>query len=239
MIAMIALGHQLHALGLAPSTRLEFDSDALKLLEAMYREHGDCIAVQYGGSNTVNTIDSYRPTGAWTGFYSRDKVESARRYYANSFGGACPTLLGTASSRRRREHRELTLPRSLVRRPRQAGGDRPLPRHQARPAAAAVLGVPAAAVALVIPGLVHALAPRRLALVPLARRGRPSSSSYGRCRGCARPERAVEEVLPRRRVADARQAVPVPHPVDAAGASRPRVRLLSSTQLSPSCLEQS
>ncbi|GAA5926528.1 hypothetical protein JCM3775_001042 [Rhodotorula graminis] len=86
MIAMIALGHQLHALGLAPSTRLEFDSDALKLLETMYREHGDCIAVQYGGSNTVNTIDSYRPTGAWTGFYSRDKVESARRYYANSFG---------------------------------------------------------------------------------------------------------------------------------------------------------
>lgn len=92
MIAMIALGHQLHALGLAPSTRLAFDSDALKLLETMYREHGDCIAVQYGGSNTVNTIDSYRPTGAWSGpwsgVYSRDKVESARRYYANSFGGA-------------------------------------------------------------------------------------------------------------------------------------------------------
>lgn len=91
MIAMIALGHQLHALGLTPSTRLEFESDACKLLETMYREHGDCIAVQYGGSNTVNTIDSYRPTGpawpAWSGGYSRDKVENVKRYYANSFGG--------------------------------------------------------------------------------------------------------------------------------------------------------
>ncbi|GAA5994963.1 phosphatidylinositol-3,5-bisphosphate 5-phosphatase [Rhodotorula paludigena] len=90
MIAMIALGHQLHALGLTPSTRLEFESDACKLLETMYREHGDCIAVQYGGSNTVNTIDSYRPTGpawpAWSGGYSRDKVENVKRYYANSFG---------------------------------------------------------------------------------------------------------------------------------------------------------
>ncbi|GAA6047122.1 hypothetical protein JCM3770_006907 [Rhodotorula araucariae] len=90
MIAMIALGHQLHALGLSPSPRLEFESDALKLVETMYREHGDCIAVQYGGSNTVNTIDSYRPSGpawpAWGGGYSRDKVENVKRYYANSFG---------------------------------------------------------------------------------------------------------------------------------------------------------
>ncbi|BGP36735.1 phosphatidylinositol-3,5-bisphosphate 5-phosphatase [Rhodotorula kratochvilovae] len=90
MIAMIALGHQLHALGLSPSPRLEFESDALKLVETMYREHGDCIAVQYGGSNTVNTIDSYRPAGpawpAWGGGYSRDKVENVKRYYANSFG---------------------------------------------------------------------------------------------------------------------------------------------------------
>lgn len=86
-----AFAHQLYALGLLPSPNLDIECDAARLLESMYASHGDIIAIQYGGSNTVNTIDSYRPaTPAWPAFsggYSRDKVENMKRYYANSFSG--------------------------------------------------------------------------------------------------------------------------------------------------------
>lgn len=75
------------------SPNLDIECDAARLLESMYASHGDIIAMQYGGSNTVSTIDSYRPaTPAWPAFsggYSRDKVENMKRYYANSFSGAC------------------------------------------------------------------------------------------------------------------------------------------------------
>ncbi|KWU45342.1 hypothetical protein RHOSPDRAFT_28774 [Rhodotorula sp. JG-1b] len=84
-----AFAHQLYALGFLPSPNLDVESDAARLLESMYASHGDIIAMQYGGSNTVSTINSYRPaTPAWPAFsggYSRDKVENMKRYYANSF----------------------------------------------------------------------------------------------------------------------------------------------------------
>ncbi|BGP63852.1 phosphatidylinositol-3,5-bisphosphate 5-phosphatase [Rhodotorula toruloides] len=90
IIGKTVLGHQLHALGIIGTPCLPAHSDAIRQLEAMYLEHGDTIAVQYGGSNTVNTIDSFRPSElawpAWSGGYSRDKVENMKRYYANSFG---------------------------------------------------------------------------------------------------------------------------------------------------------
>ncbi|BGP21712.1 polyphosphoinositide phosphatase [Rhodotorula toruloides] len=90
IIGKTVLGHQLHALGIIGTPSLSAHSDAIRQLEAMYLEHGDTIALQYGGSNTVNTIDSFRPSElawpAWSGGYSRDKVENMKRYYANSFG---------------------------------------------------------------------------------------------------------------------------------------------------------
>ena len=79
-----ALGHQLHALGVIDGTSIEYDSDAVNLFTHMYHDHGDTIAVQYGGSHLVNTMETYRKINQWTS-HSRDMVESFKRYYNNSF----------------------------------------------------------------------------------------------------------------------------------------------------------
>jgi hypothetical protein len=50
----------------------------------MYHDLGDTIAVQYGGSQLVNTMETYRKINQWTS-HSRDMIESFRRYYNNSF----------------------------------------------------------------------------------------------------------------------------------------------------------
>ena len=49
-----------------------------------FHDHGDTIAVQYGGSHLVNTMETYRKINQWTS-HSRDMVESFKRYYNNSF----------------------------------------------------------------------------------------------------------------------------------------------------------
>ncbi|EAW14517.1 phosphatidylinositol-3,5-bisphosphate 5-phosphatase [Aspergillus clavatus NRRL 1] len=84
VIAKRALGHQLHALGFIDGTTLEYDCDAVNLFSAMWHDHGDMIAIQYGGSHLVNTMATYRKINQWTS-HSRDMVESFKRYYNNSF----------------------------------------------------------------------------------------------------------------------------------------------------------
>ncbi|KAI9778244.1 MAG: phosphatidylinositol-3,5-bisphosphate 5-phosphatase [Candelina submexicana] len=79
-----ALGHQLHALGVIDDTSIDYDSDAVNLFTHMYHDHGDTIAIQYGGSHLVNTMETYRKINQWTS-HSRDMVESFKRYYHNSF----------------------------------------------------------------------------------------------------------------------------------------------------------
>lgn len=49
-----------------------------------YHDHGDTIAIQYGGSHLVNTVETYRKINQWSS-QSRDMVESFKRYYNNSF----------------------------------------------------------------------------------------------------------------------------------------------------------
>ena len=49
-----------------------------------YHDHGDTIAIQYGGSHLVNTMETYRKINQWSS-HSRDMVESFKRYYNNSF----------------------------------------------------------------------------------------------------------------------------------------------------------
>lgn len=84
VIAKRALGHQLQALGVIDSPTVEYDSDAVNLFTHMWHDHGDTIAIQYGGSHLVNTMATYRKINQWTS-HSRDMVESFKRYYNNSF----------------------------------------------------------------------------------------------------------------------------------------------------------
>ncbi|KAI0131978.1 SacI homology domain-containing protein [Xylariales sp. AK1849] len=84
VIGKRALGHQLHALGILEDTMIEYDTDAVNLFTHMYHDHGDTIAVQYGGSQLVNTMETYRKINQWTS-HSRDMIESFKRYYNNSF----------------------------------------------------------------------------------------------------------------------------------------------------------
>jgi phosphatidylinositol 3,5-bisphosphate 5-phosphatase len=84
VIGKRALGHQLHALGIIENTTLEYDTDAVNLFTHMWHDHGDTIAVQYGGSQLVNTMETYRKINQWTS-HSRDMIESFKRYYNNSF----------------------------------------------------------------------------------------------------------------------------------------------------------
>jgi hypothetical protein len=84
VIGKRALGHQLHALGIIEDTTVEYDTDAVNLFTHMYHDHGDTIAVQYGGSQLVNTMETYRKINQWTS-HSRDMIESFKRYYNNSF----------------------------------------------------------------------------------------------------------------------------------------------------------
>ncbi|KAI1610784.1 phosphatidylinositol-bisphosphatase [Exophiala viscosa] len=84
VIAKKALGYQLQALGVIEGTHIEYDSDAINLFTHMWHDHGDTIAVQYGGSHLVNTMATYRKINQWTS-HSRDMVESFKRYYNNSF----------------------------------------------------------------------------------------------------------------------------------------------------------
>lgn len=79
------LAHQLHALGVLKSRNTPYDSDAVDILTHMYHDLGDTVALQYGGSNLINTIQTYRKTGNQYKSHARDTVETLKRYYANTF----------------------------------------------------------------------------------------------------------------------------------------------------------
>lgn len=84
VIGKRALGHQLKALGVLTTPNMEYDSDAINIFTHMFHDHGDTIAIQYGGSHLVNTVATYRKINHWQS-HSRDMVESFKRYYHNSF----------------------------------------------------------------------------------------------------------------------------------------------------------
>ncbi|CAN6651828.1 polyphosphoinositide phosphatase [Trichomonascus vanleenenianus] len=84
VIGKRALGYQLQALGVVDNPNIEYDSDAVNLLTEMFHDHGDTIALQYGGSHLVNTMETYRKINQWSS-HSRDMIESIRRFYNNSF----------------------------------------------------------------------------------------------------------------------------------------------------------
>lgn len=59
-VGKCALGFQLCALGVLETPKLEFDSDCVRMLEELYEDHGDTLALQYGGSQLVHRIKTYR-----------------------------------------------------------------------------------------------------------------------------------------------------------------------------------
>lgn len=80
-----ALAHQLHKMGFLKSPpRLEFDSDCVAMLESLYEIHGDTLALQYGGSQLVHRIKTYRKIAPWTSSGS-DFMQNLSRYYSNTF----------------------------------------------------------------------------------------------------------------------------------------------------------
>ncbi|XP_011199410.4 polyphosphoinositide phosphatase [Bactrocera dorsalis] len=83
-IGKCSLGHQLERLGFVKSAKLEFDSDCVTMLENLYEEHGDTLALQYGGSQLVHRIKTYRKTAAWAS-QGNDIMQTLSRYYSNTF----------------------------------------------------------------------------------------------------------------------------------------------------------
>lgn len=61
-----------------------FDCDALNVLTEMYQDHGHTLAMQYGGSNLVNDLKSYRKIIEWTS-HSRELIQLMKRYWRNQF----------------------------------------------------------------------------------------------------------------------------------------------------------
>ncbi|KAI9184144.1 phosphatidylinositol-3,5-bisphosphate 5-phosphatase [Blastocladiella emersonii ATCC 22665] len=86
VIGKSALGRQLVQLGVLKTAAIPFDTEAIDLLTELYQEHGDAIALQYGGSALVNTMKTYRDRTFIS--QSRDMLESAKRYWNNSFSDA-------------------------------------------------------------------------------------------------------------------------------------------------------
>ncbi|ODV60513.1 phosphatidylinositol-3,5-bisphosphate 5-phosphatase ASCRUDRAFT_19690, partial [Ascoidea rubescens DSM 1968] len=84
VIAKKALGYQLKSLGIIENVYLEYDSDAVNLLTSIYHDHGNVIALQYGGSNLVNTMETYRKINQWSS-KKNDLIEGVKRFYSNSF----------------------------------------------------------------------------------------------------------------------------------------------------------
>ena len=57
-----------------------------RMLEELYEDHGDTLALQYGGSQLVHRIKGYRKIAPWTS-HSRDIMQTLSRYYSNTFSG--------------------------------------------------------------------------------------------------------------------------------------------------------
>lgn len=68
------------------SPQLSWDSDCTRVLEDLFEDHGDTMALQYGGSHLVHRIQTYRHTAKWSS-HGSDMVQSLSRYYSNTFSG--------------------------------------------------------------------------------------------------------------------------------------------------------
>lgn len=84
IIGKVALSYQLYALGLLNEPRLALDTEICRLLETLYEQHGDTLALQYAGSQLVHSIRTYKKISLFQE-RSRDVIQTLSRYYSNTF----------------------------------------------------------------------------------------------------------------------------------------------------------
>ncbi|KAL0354434.1 UNVERIFIED_CONTAM: Phosphoinositide phosphatase SAC2 [Sesamum radiatum] len=82
---LVALGHQLHALGYINVPSISLDSPLADDLMKTYEAMGDTLALQYGGSAAHNKIFSER-RGQWkAATQSQELLRTLQRYYSNAY----------------------------------------------------------------------------------------------------------------------------------------------------------
>ncbi|EPS70421.1 hypothetical protein M569_04342, partial [Genlisea aurea] len=80
---LVALGHQLHAMGYLDSHSININSPLADDLMKVYETMGDTLALQYGGSAAHNKIFSER-RGQWkAAIQSQEFLRTLQRYYSN------------------------------------------------------------------------------------------------------------------------------------------------------------
>ncbi|KAL5786521.1 hypothetical protein ACOSQ2_008913 [Xanthoceras sorbifolium] len=82
---LVALGHQLHALGAIDTPKIDLDAPLADDLMGFYERMGDTLAHQYGGSAAHNKIFSER-RGQWkAATQSQEFFRTLQRYYSNAY----------------------------------------------------------------------------------------------------------------------------------------------------------
>ncbi|MBA0720178.1 hypothetical protein Golax_007810 [Gossypium laxum] len=82
---LVALGHQLHAMGFTESQTIDQNSPLAEDLMGVYEAMGDTLAFQYGGSAAHNKIFSQR-RGQWkAATQSQEFFRTLQRYYSNAY----------------------------------------------------------------------------------------------------------------------------------------------------------
>ncbi|KAL9405839.1 hypothetical protein Peur_002811 [Populus x canadensis] len=82
---LVALGHQLHALGYMEYPNIDLDNPLAEDLMRIYETMGDTLALQYGGSTAHNKIFSER-RGQWkAATHSQEFFRTLQRYYSNAY----------------------------------------------------------------------------------------------------------------------------------------------------------
>jgi len=82
---LVALGHQLHALGATDNPKIDLDAPLADDLMGFYERMGDTLAHQYGGSAAHNKIFSER-RGQWkAATQSQEFFRTLQRYYSNAY----------------------------------------------------------------------------------------------------------------------------------------------------------
>uniref|UniRef100_A0A1I8IGI2 Large ribosomal subunit protein P1 n=1 Tax=Macrostomum lignano TaxID=282301 RepID=A0A1I8IGI2_9PLAT len=89
VLGLLAAGRQLDLLGLVDYKPDEtpFNTQLDAVITNLYEDHGDALALQYGGSQLVHNVDTYRKLArtVWGSQRRRDLGQTLQRYINNTF----------------------------------------------------------------------------------------------------------------------------------------------------------